>query len=202
MYNVSEERFVQMDYLIVSEGKMKIMLERSEVEKYGLLSSELDYSDKNVRASFWRLLDDVRAASGFDTAGEKVLIQFYPVSFGAEIFVTKLGSLSKSAERTVCESNKIAMLSEERRIYRFEILSDFLRALAANRDILSDRSEAYLSEDGKIYLIAEERNLRPYSSFTEFGTELPKTLAGYIRERTREIPEPLKRLSSLDEGAF
>ena len=64
MYNVSEERFVQMDYLIVSEGKMKIMLERSEVEKYGLLSSELDYSDKNVRASFWRLLIPHGGVSG------------------------------------------------------------------------------------------------------------------------------------------
>ena len=186
-----------MEFLRVSESKLKIMLNINEMKKYGLDSPELDYSDKEIRASFWKILDEAKRSADFDTGGEKLLIQFYPASFGGEIFVTKLGALSKSAERSIAESDKIAMLTEERRIYRFDTLSDLARAVCINFDVLSATTEAYLSDEGIFYLLTEERNLRPGSSFTEFGTELPKSLASYIRERARPIANPIENLIAL-----
>ena len=186
-----------MEFLRVSDGKLKIMLNTLEMQKYGLDAPELDYSDKSVRSAFWKILDEAKIKADFDTGAEKLLIQFYPASFGGEIFVTKLGALSKSAERSIGESDRIAMLTEEKKIYMFDSLSDLARAVCVNFDVLSGGTEAYLSEDGNFYLLTEERNLRPASSFTEFGTELPKSLASYIKERARSIENPIENLMAL-----
>ncbi len=185
-----------MEFLVISESKLKIMLTKSEMKKYGLDSSELDYADKEVRTAFWQILDEAKIKCGFDSKGEKVLIQFYPAHSSAEIFITKLGVLSKSAERSIVGSDRIAMLSSEIRIYRFSSLLSLIEALRRNSDVLSEDSEAYLSENGSFYLIGEERNLRS-SSFSEYGEEVPKGLEAYIKERSRLISASRNELIKL-----
>lgn len=187
-----------MEFLVVSENKLKIMLTKAEMKKYGLDYPELDYADKEVRTAFWQILDEAKAKCGFDTKGEKVLIQFYPAHSSAEIFITKLGVLSKSAERSIIGSDRIAMLSSEIRIYRFTCLSALIEALQRNSDVLSEEAEAYLSENGNFYLIGEERNLRS-SSFSEYGDEVPRGLEAYIKERSRLICASRSELISLRE---
>ena len=186
-----------MEFLQVSENKLKIMLDTEEMEKYGINSPELDYSDKKVRSAFFKILDEAKKELGFDANGERILIQFYPASFGSEIFVTKLGLLSKNAERSISDSDRIAMLSLDEKIYRFDSLDDMLRAVLANRDIISGESEAYLSASGAFFLFCTERNLSVASSFSEFGVELPKNLTSYVKERARRIDAPLDSLLAL-----
>ena len=187
-----------MEFLVISESKLKIMLTKLEMKKYGLDLPELDYQDKEVRTAFWQILDEAKAKCGFDTKGEKVLIQFYPSHSSAEIFITKLGVLSKSAERSIVGSDRIAMLSSEIRIYRFSCLGSLIDAIRQNSDVLSEEAEAYLSENGSFYLIGEERNLRS-SSFSEYGEEVPKALEAYIKERSRLISASRGELISLTE---
>ena len=186
-----------MEFLRVSDGKLKITLDTGEMDKYGLSASELDYSDKAVRSAFFKILDEAKRAVDFDASGERMLIQFYPASFGGEIFVTKLGALSKNAERSISDSDRVAMLSLEEKIYRFDSLTDMLKAVVANRDIISRDSEAYFSATGAYYFFCTEKNISSLSSFSEFGVELPKNLGSYVKERARRIDASVENLIAI-----
>ena len=109
-----------MEFLIINENKLKIMLDKTELLKFGLDKEELNYNEPEVRNSFWDILDIAEAKCGFHCKGEKILIQFYPAKFGGEIFITKLGLISKSAERSLVDSPRVAMLASEIKIYKFD----------------------------------------------------------------------------------
>ena len=112
-----------MDFLVVSDSKLKIMMSREEMKKYDIDNENIDYDNPKTRRSFWRILDAARTGCGFEASGDKVLIQFYPSKDGSEIFVTKLGVVSSGTEKTIAKSSKIAMLSSRVVIYRFSSFS-------------------------------------------------------------------------------
>jgi negative regulator of genetic competence, sporulation and motility len=187
------ERRRKMDFLVVSDSKLKIMLTREEMIKYGIDKEDIDYDDPKIRRSFWRILDEARQKCGFESSGDKVLIQFYPSKDGSEIFVTKLGLVSAGAERTISKSTKVAMLSTRRAVYRFSTLDDLVSAShAINTDECDRMPRAFYSEDGAYYIIADERSisagsLKDVSAVSEYGTEIPSNLAPYIAEHSNEI---------------
>ena len=179
-----------VDFLVVSDSKLKIMISRDEMKKYGIDGDNIDYDDPKTRRSFWRILDVARERCGFSASGDKVLIQFYPGEDGSEIFVTKLGLVSRGAERTIARSNKVAMLEARIAVYRFDQLE---YAAMAARYILGEElrgSRAFVDERGLYYIITEERSISrggELRSISEFGTELPASLGGYIMEHAREV---------------
>lgn len=181
-----------MEFLVISENKMKIMLTAEEVKRYGIESDASDYSDPEVRRAFWRILDRSSEECGFKFAGNKLLIQYYPSNSGAEIFVTRLGRISLAAERTISGAESVAMLSSKRMIYRFERLEDLrwvCRELSCRGEDIT--SEAYLSEDGCYYLLFEERcevgGLSPFSVVSEFAEEIPCNMEIYIKEHSEPL---------------
>lgn len=186
-----------MEFLIVSDTKLKIMLGREEMKEFGLDKEELDYSDPEVRANFWRILDIASEECGFKTNGEKVLMQFYPSRSGGEIFITKLGMLSKSAEHTISSSGRVAMLSSETKIYKFDDLSSIVTAVHINLSALSEGLRAYLADNGSYYLIFELRNSKTLYAMSEFASEVPSELEAYIHERARIIDDPLNTFEKL-----
>lgn len=179
-----------VDFLVVSDSKLKIMINRDEMKKYGIDGDNINYDDPKTRRSFWRILDVAREKCGFEASGDKVLIQFYPGDKGSEIFVTKLGLISSGAERTIAKSNKVAMLEARLAVYRFDQLE---YAAMAARYILSEEtvgSRAFVDGRGIYYIITEERSISrgtELRSISEFGTELPVSLGGYIREHAKEV---------------
>ena len=179
-----------VDFLVVSDSKLKIMINRDEMKKYGIDGDNIDYDDPKTRRSFWKILDVARERCGFESSGDKVLIQFYPSKDGSEIFVTKLGLISGGAERTIARSNKVAMLEAKIAVYRFDSLE---YAAMAARHILSMESRgsrAFVDERGTYYIITEERGITRKAelrSISEFGTEVPANLGGYIIEHAREL---------------
>ena len=182
-----------MEFLIISSNKLKIMIDKSEMIKFGLDNEELDYSHPEVRSSFWNILDIAAKECGFQCKGEKILIQFYPSKSGAEIFITKLGILSKSAERSLSASSRVAMLSSKVRIYKFDDDSSISFALRITQNMLPEAIKVFSGDDGEYYLIYEERLESSVPIMAEFGTEIPKELEGYISERANLISEPYKR---------
>ena len=89
-----------MEFLLIGESKIKIVLNRKEAERYHLDTSTPDVSGPGARRIFWSILEEAKREVGFDPAGDKVLIQLYPLKGGGcEIFVTKLGILSESSAR-------------------------------------------------------------------------------------------------------
>lgn len=182
-----------MDFLVVSDSKLKIMMSREDMQKYEIDGDNIDYDNPKTRRSFWHILDAAREACGFEASGDKVLIQFYPSKDGSEIFVTKLGIISSGAERTIAKSSKVAMLSSRQVIYKFSSFSSLASAARIIDEEDCERSpRAYFDERGFYYIIAEERRAgleknREISSIYEFGKEIPDNLAAYIAEHSTEI---------------
>lgn len=197
-----------MELLLVGNAKLKVTLTEEEVRRYGLEGDKLDDTRCEVRRTLWTLLDEAKRRVGFDVAGDKVLIQMYPLrEGGSELFVTKLGLTSSAATRTVARSDRVAMLTSGRSIYVFASLDVLIAAARSLAGAASVReSDAYLSEDGRFYLIIEERHGRDrglceFSRLLEYGDAVPAELADYIGEHGDIIFErtAVAELSSLGE---
>ena len=193
-----------MEFLIINDNKLKIMLNGSEVECYGIDEESSDYRDPRVRRAFWKILDRAKEECGFSVTGEKLLIQYYPSKSGAEIFVTKLGKLSLGTERTLSGADSVAMLSSRNMIYRFEN-TDVLRRLSRElvRRASDSGADAYLCDDGYYYLFFEERSeggsVSPFTLIGEFGEEIPQNMDSYIKEHSEPVAigNAFAKLSSL-----
>lgn len=177
-----------MEFLLVGESKLKMVVNDEEMKLYKLDS----YSSGGgalLRRSFWSLLDKAKEEVGFDPAGDKVLIQFYPIkSGGCEIFVTKLGILPESSARLVSKSNRISMLSKNKSFYIFNTLTDLISAAVAIKNLTKDTSivsDVYFSEE-KYYLSIEEygKGGEPieFPCVLEYGEGLTADLGAYISE--------------------
>jgi negative regulator of genetic competence, sporulation and motility len=178
-----------LEFLLIGESKIKIVLNREDTEKYGLDATAADVSGPIARRVFWRILDMAKTEVGFDPAGDKVLIQLYPLkSGGCELFVTKLGILSESSARLVSKSDRIAMLSKNRSLYAFDSLDNIVGAARAVKRImggLSPKSDVYI--DGERYYLSIEEYGKggepvEFPCILEFGMGLTAELSSYIYE--------------------
>ncbi len=181
-----------MEFLIINDSKLKIMLTAKEVERYGIDAEDTDYRNPEVRRIFWKILDRAKEDCGFQTRGEKLIIQYYPSRAGAEIFVTKLGKVSLGTERTLSSTDSIAVLSSRNMIYRFENTESLGRvSRELMRRSVEEKGDLYLSEDGCYYLFFEDRcdlaNLSSFSLISEFGEEIPQNMDNYIKEHSEPV---------------
>ncbi len=179
-----------MEFLTVSENKLKIMLNSAEIEKYKLNSKELDYSDPELRNRFWAILDKAHEECGFSAKGEKVLIQFYPSKAGGEVFITKLGTLSKSVERSIENSGRVAMLESETKIYKFDDIYSAVLGIHTVEACLPDKMRAYLGDSGEVFMVFEDRNTKNTAVLYEFAKEIPNSIEFYIKEHAKKIEDP------------
>ena len=178
-----------MEFLLIGESKIKIVLNEEETEKYGLDKSAPDVSGAGARRSFWRILDMAKSEVGFDPAGDKVLIQLYPIKGGGcEIFVTKLGILPEASARMVSKSSRVAMLSKKKSLYAFTELDDLIRAAKAVRAVSGEvlpESDVF-SADDRYYLSIEEygKGGEPteFPCILEFGSVLAADILTYVLE--------------------
>ena len=178
-----------MEFLLVGESKIKIVLTEEERASYGLDASAPDISGPGARRSFWRILDMAKKDVGFDPSGDKILIQLYPIKTGGcEIFVTKLGILPESSARLVSKSNKVAMLSKKNSLYAFDDYEDLIKAARAVRAVSGDilpQSDVFVSDD-RYFLSIEEygKGGEPleFPCILEFGNGLAADVFIYILE--------------------
>ena len=185
-----------MEFLLIGESKIKIVLSSEEAKDQGLDTTSADVSGPVARRVFWRILDMAKEEVGFDPKGDKVLIQLYPLaSGGCELFVTKLGILSESSARLVSKSDRIAMLSKSRSLYSFDDLNDIIGASRAVKSItgeLSPKSDVYVDGE-KYYLSIEEygKGGEPveFPCILEFGMGLTAELSSYIYEHADRLTD-------------
>ena len=179
-----------LEYLVINESKLKIIMTREDTALYGFSASTADYDSPDVRRIFWRILDDAGDAVGFDPKGDKVLIQFYPSrDGGCEIFVTKLGALSSSAARLVTKSENVTMLSRATTLYKFPSLGDLKRAARAIPGLTNEEFEIYKSGEVCFLSITERGGVDAgeHPSLFEFGERCPKEMLYYVREHLAPI---------------
>ena len=78
-----------MELILISNTKLKIMLDESDMKKYHI-GSEVDCSGGTTRKAIRSLLDRARDQIGFNTEGEEIFVQLYASKRGGcELFVTK-----------------------------------------------------------------------------------------------------------------
>ena len=83
-----------MEWIRISQNKLKIMLTAEDARHYELNCEEADYTDMVTRTAFREILTDVKREADFDASEDKVYIQMYPSKEGGcELFVTKVGLL-------------------------------------------------------------------------------------------------------------
>ncbi len=183
-----------MEFLLIGESKIKIVLNEEETERYGLDKSAPDVSGTGARRSFWRILDMAKSEVGFDPSGDKVLIQLYPIkSGGCEIFVTKLGILPDASARLVSKSNKVALLSKKKSLYLFGKLEDVIGAARAVKAVSGEtlpECDVFTADD-KYYLSIEEygKGGEPieFPCILEFGVGLAADMFTYVFEHATRL---------------
>ena len=125
-----------MEWIRISQNKLKIMLTAEDARHYELNCENADYTDTLTRAAFREILTDVKREADFDASEDKVYIQMYPSKEGGcELFVTKIGLLLNDRDTKPPHSpaqgyHKPRTRRESTRAFRF---SDFSLLLAACR---------------------------------------------------------------------
>ena len=122
-----------MEFLLVCKTKLKIILDREEVERYRLADFTSEQSVE-LRQRLAEILNEAEERVGFHTEGERLLVSYYPTRLaGAELFVTVVG-----------ESAEVSSF------YIFPTLGEICRAAEAT-DYRGD-SRAYLLPGGEYCL--------------------------------------------------
>lgn len=156
-----------MEFILIGDGKIKVSLTKEDLEEFELSADELDYANTETKRMFWDVLSRAKARTGFDTDGEKVLVQLYPSrDGGCEIFVTKIGSLYKEDDELLAGSALAESIGQRRKrktasaershsaVYSFLSLDDMIRVCRElERRGYAEASRAYVSDAKIFYLV-------------------------------------------------
>lgn len=175
-----------MNFLRISDAKIKIVLASTEMDEYGISASDEGCNAANRRA-VWEILEMSKREVGFDPEGDKILVQFYPIkSGGCEIFVTKLGILNTGSSRLVLRSERVGVISKGSAFFLFSSLNDVRRAIRAVLTEIGERRATLFFENGTYVLeiaeITDGRGLGELAPFCEFSTTLGEDVALYVAE--------------------
>ncbi len=182
--------------MTLGDSKLKIVMTDEDMREYKLDTAS-DYSSPGYRRAFWQVLERAKRDVGFDTGGDKVLIQFYPLkNGGCEVFVTKLGILSAESARLVTKSERVTMLSRDVNFYAFESLSDmknFHRAVVPRLTEPYPRADVYITDGDICYLSIDEyaKGGEPceFPEILEFSRRLTADLEFFITEHLTRVTE-------------
>lgn len=75
-----------MNFKIISEHKLKVILTKEELLRFDLCYEELDYRAEHTKKLLSDILLRARSLSGFDPTDSKLFIEVYPDSLGGCIF--------------------------------------------------------------------------------------------------------------------
>ncbi|MBQ9071296.1 MAG: adaptor protein MecA [Clostridia bacterium] len=186
-----------MDVLKINSTKIKIMMSPSDVKKFGLNTSDIDYNDKETRVKVWEILDFVKSNHDFDHGKDKLLVQFYPSKDGgAELFVTRLVGLSKGKERWVSKAGNVTMLDSRQTVYNFKNFNDLIHIakIINGRKSIKGSELFYDDYDGYYLEITEQGKTRldsicDLAIIMEFAEATPKDKLPYITEHCKKLTD-------------
>ncbi len=80
-----------MEFIYVSNKKIKIILSKEEMEAYSIKPNDFDYEKTSSKHALWSLMDQVEKETGFKTDKSKLLVHlFSSKDGGCELFVSKI----------------------------------------------------------------------------------------------------------------
>ncbi len=183
-----------MEFLTVGSSKIKIMLTAEEARARGISAENTDYDDPEIRRAFKKILDEASEKAKFEIGKEKLLVQAYPSRDGGiEIFVTKLGTLSRESANMISKSEHLAVISPKRVFYIFDSLDTLLGAVRSIPESAVDDDAIYRFDDGTYCLSFCEREHRyvlgKLSRLSEFGKPMNKLTAELLSEHATLLCE-------------
>ncbi len=162
-----------MEYILINESRLKVMLDREDLAERNISAERLDYANPEARQIFGDILQYAKREFGFDTSGHRVLLQLYPSNDGGcELFISRLGD--KDGKRKSSHD----LRSATQKSYSFECLDHLLSVCRILKDMdCFENSSAWIDSEGVWYLTLcpdndEEEAFMPISRFSfisEFG---------------------------------
>ena len=197
-----------MEYVVINDSKLKVILEGCELQNKNLDAQDLDYADPYAKKLFGDILCYAKDNFGFDTSGHRVLLQLYPSKDGGcELYITKLGKLQKDTECSE-ESQDDKKKKEQSRqkkqknekAFRFEHLRDLLMVCKRLYESECECSgSVFVDRDGIWFLLLSFEDtlyddiydvlpINDLSFIFEYGSpENPTALSMYLCEHARQI---------------
>ncbi len=194
-----------MEFILINDMKLKIMLSRSDLEEFDVRANELDYSNTETKRMFWDIIGRAKKSVGFCCDGMRVLVQLYASrDGGCEMFVSKLGDAYRDylpLEGGESSSLHCQPLYKRDRqyttkgVFRFDRLEWLITVCRRLFDIgYSGESSAYIGDDRSFYLFLDGLDatgyvpLDEYSFISEYGSAVNmEATAELLCERGKQI---------------
>lgn len=193
MIKIKKEHTVE--FLKIGKNKLKITLTLEELKKYKLDKIGADDDLAPHRRALFRVIDIAGQRTGFAPGAEKLLLQFYPIKRGGELFVTKLSILTDTQRNVISRADNLTTLMRSRRAYFFDNLNDAIslaRSIVSRCEATAD-SALYITEQGSVVLEIEEYTAddksADYPEITEFSDPLTAEFFTYLREHSIPLYE-------------
>lgn len=198
-----------MEFILIDENKIKVMLSEEDLKEFEISTEELDYSNTDTKRMFWDILSRAKHLTGFDTDGQRILVQLYPSrEGGCEMFVTKIGEgISPDMEEN--EGVEHTSKPKPRRrptqkrsganaysaVFSFSSIFDMISVCRSLSSIeYSGKSAAYIDEGRRFYLFLADVDISGYipadrySFIFEFGVpESRESAYNYLLEHGKVI---------------
>ena len=197
-----------MEIIVISDNKLKIMLCEEDLKQFELRADQLDYSNTETKRMFWDILSKVKHQTGFDTDGQRVLVQLYPSKEGGcEMFVTKMGVMchcGSEKDNSECASRSPQLLGSNQtaqiknitfNVFSFEKNEELLNVCRRLDSIgYTGESALYIGENGQKYLFLSELDFSDYAPPDEFSfileyakLENKENIDYYVLEHSKTI---------------
>lgn len=196
-----------MEYIQITDSKLKIICEEEELQRYGLSAQSIEYKDEGSRKLIEDILDGAKRSLGFESKKYRILVQLFPCADGGcEIFISRLGLLNdtegkrkKDSEKADERKNSDRPHESREELFFFERL-DYLIEVCKRLSRIDDskKSDAfYLEGEGYFLLVELESDaleeygiatLDEFSFICEFGERLnAKARYPYLCERAKRL---------------
>lgn len=168
-----------MEFILINDMKLKIMLSKSDLEEFDVRANELDYSNTETKRMFWDIIERAKKNVGFCCDGMRILVQLYASrDGGCEMFVSKLGDAYRDylpAEGDEGSSLHCQPLYKRdgqytrKGAFRFDRLEWLITVCRRLFNIgYSGESSAYIGDDQSYYLFLDGLDATGYMPIDEY----------------------------------
>lgn len=164
-----------MEFLKISDTKLKVTLTEEECLSYNIDTGKGDFSGNDIKRAVREIIALAERECDFRTEGERVLVQIYPLpNLSCELLVTRLVNISRRDRAELAGAEGLALIEKKRGVYRFPDFESLTRAVRAVYRPDMD-SNLYRDDLGRYYIHTVEEitdGISELEVFVEFGERL------------------------------
>jgi len=179
-----------MEYKLVNENKLKIVLTNEDMALLDITPEEMDYDNTGTKRIFWEILDRAKHQIGFDAGSEKLFVQVYPdKNGGCLMYVTKDAQKGNPyIYEKKYKSKLYTGVKKKRLLYMFDNSENLLEA--CQQLVLTGftgKSDLF-ADDSKYFLYIEDNRETALELISEYGILLNNPYFGFcLDEHTKKI---------------